>query len=221
VKKQRDNSKQRLIEVFSKLDKSFKPKLNESTIDDKYEDVVFIQGEEAQEPLDILDNEGPDAALEYLKQWHDPGHHMGREDLGHGTSDETYEKDGYIMSWNSRLGYIGLIYDLSYMDEGRTNIAEKSTNESEYHADQVGNVLSDDSQYGFLIKIKSGAGNKETKWMTIPIDAVKKILEVLRTIDEGIEESEMNEIFGWSQKEKDSKALEQKKSTGKTRNSKL
>lgn len=91
--------------------------LNESTDLDRYEDVVFIQGEEAEEPLRILDDEGEEAALNYLKQWHNPGQHMGSAELGHGTSDKTFEKDGYIMSWNPRIGYIGLQYDLSKMNE--------------------------------------------------------------------------------------------------------
>lgn len=91
--------------------------LNESTDSDKYEDVVFVQGEEADEPLEILRNQGQDAALEYLKQWHSPGQHMGSQELGHGSSDQTYEKDGYIMAWNFPLNYIGLQYDLSGLDE--------------------------------------------------------------------------------------------------------
>lgn len=91
--------------------------IKESTDLDKYEDVVFLQGEEADEALDILNNEGKDAAMDYLIQWHDPGHHMGKNELGIGSSDQTYRRDGYIMSWNSSFGYIGLDYDLSMMNE--------------------------------------------------------------------------------------------------------
>lgn len=91
--------------------------IEESTDQDRYEDVVFMQDEEAEEPLNILNTQGEDAAMEYLKQWHNPGQHMGRNNLGHGSNDEIYEKDGYIMSWNSRIGYIGLQYDLSKMIE--------------------------------------------------------------------------------------------------------
>lgn len=111
------NSKHRLFEVMARLDKTFKPKLNESTDLDKYEDVVFMQGDDAHKALTILDVGGEEAALKYLKQWHEPGSHMGSNELGHGSGDETYEKDGYIMSWNTRMGYIGLQYDLSYMNE--------------------------------------------------------------------------------------------------------
>ena len=114
------DSKQRLFEVMLRLDKTFKPKLNESTDQDRYEDVVFIQGEEADEPLQILNTQGEDAALNYLKQWHEHGSHMGSNELGHGSDDEIYEKDGYIMSWNPRIGYIGLQYDLGNMNEMET-----------------------------------------------------------------------------------------------------
>jgi hypothetical protein len=86
--------------------------VDESTDQDKYEDVVFMQGQEADEPLSILEKEGEDAALEYLKQWHFFGSHMGSAELGQGGSDRTYEKDGYIMAWNTSLNYIGLQYKI-------------------------------------------------------------------------------------------------------------
>jgi hypothetical protein len=101
-------------------------KANESTDRDKYEDVVFLQGDEAYEPLERLDREGPDAALEYLKQWHYPGEHQGSQVLGHGSEDKTYEKDGYIMSWNPRLDYIGLQYDMSKSAEPAMNEGDEN-----------------------------------------------------------------------------------------------
>lgn len=85
--------------------------LGETTDVEKYEDVVFMQGEEAEEPLNILKSAGPEAAIEYLKQWHNPGQHMGNHELNHGTSDKTFEKDGYLLSWNPHVEYIGLQYD--------------------------------------------------------------------------------------------------------------
>ena len=80
----------------------------------RYEDVVFIQGEEAEEPLRILDEKGENAALEYLKQWHFPGEHQTRGILPHGESDYTYDVDGYHMAWNPRIGYIGVVFDTEY-----------------------------------------------------------------------------------------------------------
>ncbi len=91
--------------------------VNESTDQDKYEDVVFMQGEEADEALEILRTQGEEAALQHLMQWHQPGQHMGSAELGHGSGDQTFEKDGHIMSWNFPLNYIGLQYNVSQMNE--------------------------------------------------------------------------------------------------------
>lgn len=99
--------------------------MGESTDQDKYEDVVFLQGQDAEEPLQILYNDGQDAALEYLKSWHMLGSHMGSPNLGHGSDDKTYDKDGYHMAWNSRIGYIGLQYDLNYNADTNQNIGLK------------------------------------------------------------------------------------------------
>lgn len=96
--------------------------IDETTDQERYEDVVYIQGEEADEVMDILNNDGRDAAMNYLMQWHQPGNHMGRNELGHGTQDKTFEKDGYIMFWNPYLPYIGLTYDTQY----ETELAEDS-----------------------------------------------------------------------------------------------
>jgi len=104
--------------------KKVKISANESTDHDKYENVVFLQGDEAFDALERLDREGEDAALEYLKQWHYPGEHEGSQEENHGTADKTYRKDGYIMSWNPSIGYIGLQYDLSKIDELTMNEEE-------------------------------------------------------------------------------------------------
>lgn len=128
---------------FKQLGRKFKPKsqskypdkdikakttvsIDESSDRDKYEDVVFLQGDEAFEPLERLDREGPDAALEYLKQWHYPGEHQGSQEEKHGREDKVYRKDGYVMSWNPRLGYIGLQYDMANLNEEPNPEASKS-----------------------------------------------------------------------------------------------
>ena len=92
--------------------------LSEATDSERYEDVVFIQGDEAEEPLEILRNQGKMAALKYLTQWHSPGHHMGRHELPFGTDDEIFRHGDYIMGWNSRIGYIGLVHDYGDLNEG-------------------------------------------------------------------------------------------------------
>lgn len=111
--------------------------VNESTDQDRYEDVMFAQGEDANEPLDILNNQGEEAALKYLQQWHSPGTHMGSDKLGHGSGDQTYEKDGYIMAWNFPLNYIGLQYDLSGLDE----------TEEKTYPDQIGKKFKTKRQF--------------------------------------------------------------------------
>lgn len=87
----------------------------ETTDQERYEDIIFLQGQEADETMDILNNDGRDAAMAHLMQWHYPGEHMGRNELPHGTQDKTYEKDGYIMAWNPHLPYIGLTYDTHHL----------------------------------------------------------------------------------------------------------
>ena len=75
-----------------------------------YEDVVFLQGDEAEEPLELLDEDGEEAALRYLKDWHSPGEHDVRQALPHGEMDYSYESGDYIMGYSLRLGYVGLVY---------------------------------------------------------------------------------------------------------------
>jgi hypothetical protein len=88
--------------------------IDEVTDTERYERVVFMQGEEANEVMDILNNDGEDAAMDYLRQWHYPGEGEGSNEIGAGTEDEIYEKDGYTMNWNPYLPYVGLVYDTEF-----------------------------------------------------------------------------------------------------------
>ncbi len=73
------------------------------------ERIVFVQGDEADEPLSVLDTNGTEAAIEYLAQWHYPGEHELTQEPAAGSSDDVFETDdGFILTWNIRLGYIGL-----------------------------------------------------------------------------------------------------------------
>ncbi|MDG1950824.1 MAG: hypothetical protein P8J32_08495, partial [bacterium] len=90
--------------------------MEESTDFDRYEEVVFMQGEEAHTVLDIIDQQGEEAGLKYLMQWHDPGNHMGTTQVPHGSGDQLYQKDGYTLSYSPSLGYVGLIYDMQHDD---------------------------------------------------------------------------------------------------------
>ena len=79
----------------------------------KYENIVFAQGDDADEPLEILDSEGPWAAVDYLQEWHYPGEHEINDELQAGGSDEVYRTaEGYVLTWNTGLGYIGLEYEI-------------------------------------------------------------------------------------------------------------
>ena len=94
-------------EALDLVESAEKKSLNEGV---EYEDVFFAQGDDADEILEIIQQKGERAALEYMKQWHYPGEHMTRSEPGHGADDETFEKDGYILSYNPRIGYAGLVY---------------------------------------------------------------------------------------------------------------
>ena len=75
----------------------------------KYMEIVFIQNEEAETPLKILEEQGEDAAMNYLRQWDysdDDGEIYDRNPGGSG--DSAYRKGNYVMTYNTSLGYIGL-----------------------------------------------------------------------------------------------------------------
>ena len=76
----------------------------------KYQDIVFMQGSEADEALALLSEYGIEAAFKHLLQWDYGDAGELRDDLPHGSYDRIFEGgDGYIMSWNVGLNYIGLI----------------------------------------------------------------------------------------------------------------
>jgi hypothetical protein len=86
-----------------------------------YQSIVFLQGDDANEPLDALyarqgDSicySGPfaetvDAAFEYLRAWDYGEPTEETDEPSCGTSDDTWEQDGYRLSAHLGLGYIGL-----------------------------------------------------------------------------------------------------------------
>jgi hypothetical protein len=79
----------------------FGQKLQES------KNIIFLKENDAKEVLDILYNESPLDAIEYLKQWHTKDAKVMNEHVA-GTSDEIFEDGDYIMYYNKNLGYIGL-----------------------------------------------------------------------------------------------------------------
>jgi hypothetical protein len=72
-----------------------------------------LQDSEAEEALSILDDCGENAALDHLKQWDMGEYDVTMASTGAGSYDSTYERDGYIMTYNTNIGYIGLCLDIT------------------------------------------------------------------------------------------------------------
>ena len=98
----------------------------------KYESIVFMQGEEADEPLKILEEQGEEAALEFLKQWdYGEGGETYNENPA-GDDDDEYRSGNYIMSYNTRIGTIGLCQVLADNDPLYQNAMKKKADENSY-----------------------------------------------------------------------------------------
>ena len=78
--------------------------------------VVFLQGEEAEPVLDVIDRQGPDAGIAYLSGWD-----MGEETMNDamengyvyntppaGTNDKVAEQGEYALTYNPAMTYVGL-----------------------------------------------------------------------------------------------------------------
>lgn len=82
-----------------------------------FHSIVFLDGDEAEEPLRILEEDGVASAALYLSAWDYGGdsEHSPSELPPWGSSDSVsgfLQVPGagrYILSWNKRLGYIGLV----------------------------------------------------------------------------------------------------------------
>ena len=74
----------------------------------QYLQIVFMQGDDAQEALAILDKQGDDAAIDFLSEW-DYGDACPTDNEPRaGTSDTVHKHDNYLLTYNTSLGYIGL-----------------------------------------------------------------------------------------------------------------
>jgi hypothetical protein len=84
-----------------------------------FTNVVFMQGDEGREVADRLfnvegvvahgiDSESAAEAVEYLRQWDYGDNDDTSEELGNGTDDVVVFHDGYILTANLGLGYVGL-----------------------------------------------------------------------------------------------------------------
>jgi hypothetical protein len=99
--------------LFNKHSKNAKPNTSHLKEDEHneetYEQIIFLQDNEADHALNILKLDGKDEAMDYLMQLDNGDSVETSEDPGFGASDKTYERDGYIMAWNAPLGYISLV----------------------------------------------------------------------------------------------------------------
>ncbi len=81
----------------------------------RYEDIVFLQGEEAEEMLDLIRDSGERHALHHLSEIYDYGEAPVREgEAPWGGTDYVHREidcrlPDYAMSYNLGLGYVGLI----------------------------------------------------------------------------------------------------------------
>ena len=74
----------------------------------KYAPVIFMQGDEANEPLQLLKKKSVMAAVRYLREWDYGEYYEVNDQPGKGTNDSNEICLGYLVSWNASLGYIGL-----------------------------------------------------------------------------------------------------------------
>lgn len=86
---------------------------NKTQIKYDYEQIVFLQCQEADEAMGILNSHGENALLDYLQRWDNGGGHDWNESSTHGNSDIVREYgNGYILSYNIYLNYCGLQYNI-------------------------------------------------------------------------------------------------------------
>ncbi|SJM53408.1 hypothetical protein [Microbacterium sp. JB110] len=79
--------------------------------------VVFLQGSDAEEVLELIERDGPDAGVEHLSQWDfgDETTSAALEngyvytDLPSGALDQTVTQGGYVLTYNHDFGYASLL----------------------------------------------------------------------------------------------------------------
>lgn len=83
----------------------------------RWVNVVFLQGTEADEVLELIDVEGVQAGIAHLAQWDFGDETTGAafvngevyHELPAGQWDRTFEADGYVLTYNPQMGYVGLV----------------------------------------------------------------------------------------------------------------
>lgn len=79
-------------------------------MNEQYQQIVFMQGDEALDALEILEQVGEQAAIDYLRLWESVEDTSEVSPISPaGDLDQVYEgENGYILNCNLRMGYIGL-----------------------------------------------------------------------------------------------------------------
>ena len=83
----------------------------------RWVNVVFLQGSEADEVLDLIDVEGVQAGIAHLAQWDFGDETTGAafvngevyDELPGGQWDRSFEADGYVLTYNPQMGCVGLV----------------------------------------------------------------------------------------------------------------
>lgn len=96
--------------------------------DGPWASVVFLQGEDADAALSVLEERGPEAAIAHLAQW-DFGDETAQAAAanGHvynappaGTWDREFRSGPYHLSWNHSMGHVGLTRSIAGAAEATT-----------------------------------------------------------------------------------------------------
>ena len=83
----------------------------------RWVNVVFLQGAEADEVLELIDVEGVKAGIAHLAQWDFVDETTAAafvngevyDQLPAGQLDRSFEADGYVVTYNQQMGYVGLV----------------------------------------------------------------------------------------------------------------
>lgn len=75
-----------------------------------YENIIELQDNQANHVFTLLKQDGPEEAIEYLKEFHKPGTHNILSEIKKSALDKSYEKDGYTLTWNPSVGFVKLSY---------------------------------------------------------------------------------------------------------------
>jgi hypothetical protein len=74
-----------------------------------YFQIISMQGHQASEVLPIIENQGEQAAIDFLSQWDFGGEsEHSPEPAPWGSEDRLYRSGDYVLSYNLPLGYVGL-----------------------------------------------------------------------------------------------------------------